>query len=75
MPRDYWIGWYPVGCTLFFLTVWFQRECDEALLSVATMIHVLRSMVKSETEIDMEAEFLMASNGGSSLCDDEKLAW
>jgi hypothetical protein len=65
-------GWmHPV----FFLTVWFHRKCDEALLSVATMRHLLWSMVKSETENVMEAEFPMASNGGSSLCDDEKLAW
>jgi hypothetical protein len=32
-------------------------------------------MVKLEAENDMEAEFLMTSNGGSSLCGDEELAW
>jgi hypothetical protein len=41
---------------MFFLTVWFQRELGEALLSVAIMSHVLRFMVKSEAENDMEAE-------------------
>jgi hypothetical protein len=61
--------------THVFLTVWFQREHGEALLSVATMGHVLRSMVKLEMENDMEAEFLMTSNRDSSLCDDEELAW
>jgi hypothetical protein len=60
---------------IFFLTVWFQRERGEALLSVATVGHVLRSMVKLEAENDMEAEFPMTSNRDSSLCDDEELAW
>jgi hypothetical protein len=60
---------------MFFLTVWFERERDKALLSVAIMGHVLQSMVKLEAENDMEAEFLMTSNGGSSLCGDEELAW
>jgi hypothetical protein len=32
-------------------------------------------MVKSEAENDMEAEFFMISNGGSSLCGDEELSW
>jgi hypothetical protein len=32
-------------------------------------------MVKTGAENDMEAEFLMTSNGGSSLCGDEELAW
>jgi hypothetical protein len=35
---------------MFFLAIWFQRERCEALLSVAIMRHVLRSMVKSENE-------------------------
>jgi hypothetical protein len=61
--------------TMFFLTIWFQRERGEALLSFAIMGNVLRSMVKSETENDIEAEFLITSNSGSSLCGDEKLAW
>jgi hypothetical protein len=39
------------------------------------MGHVLRSMVKLETENGMEADFLMTSNGGSSTCGDEKLTW
>jgi hypothetical protein len=61
--------------TMFFLTIWFQRERGEALLSVAMMGHVLRSMVMLEEENDMEAKFLMTSNGGSSLCGDEELTW
>jgi hypothetical protein len=32
-------------------------------------------MVKLEAENDMQAEFLMTSNDGLSLCDDDKLAW
>jgi hypothetical protein len=60
---------------MLFFTVWFQRERGEALLFVAIMGHVLRSMVKAEMENDMEAKFLMTSNGGSSLCGDEELAW
>jgi hypothetical protein len=28
-----------------------------------------------EAENDMEAEFLMTSNGGSSFCGNEELAW
>jgi hypothetical protein len=31
-------------------------------------------MVKPEAENDMEAEFLMTSNGGLSLCGDEELS-
>jgi hypothetical protein len=60
---------------MFFLTVWFQREHDEVILFVAIMGHVLRSMVKSEADNDMEAEFLMTRNCGSSLCGDKKIAW
>jgi hypothetical protein len=60
---------------MIFLAVEFQRERGEALLSVAIMGHVLRSMVKSGAENDMEAEFLMTSNDGLSLCGDEELAW
>jgi hypothetical protein len=52
-------------CThIFTLAARFQRERDEALLSVSIMRDVLLSMVKSEAENDMEAEFLMTSNGG-----------
>jgi hypothetical protein len=58
----------------FFLVVWFQRERDEALLSVAIMGHVLRSMVKPEAKNDVEAECPRTSNGGPSLCGDEELA-
>jgi hypothetical protein len=60
--------------THVFLTVWFQKERVEDLLSVAIMEHVLGSMVKSDMENDMETEFLMTSNGGSSLGGDEELA-
>jgi hypothetical protein len=52
----------------------FQREHGETLLSVAIMGHVFRYMIKSEAKNDMEAEFLMASNGGPSLCGDEEIA-
>jgi hypothetical protein len=45
------------------------------VLSFAIMGHVLRHMMKSKTENDMEAEFLMTSSGDLSLCGDEKLAW
>jgi hypothetical protein len=38
--------------------------CCKTLQSVAIMGHVLRSIVNSEAENDMEAEFLMTSNGG-----------
>jgi hypothetical protein len=60
---------------MFFLAVWFQRERGETLLPVAIMRHILRSMVKSEAENDMKVEFLSTSIEGSSLCDDEELAW
>jgi hypothetical protein len=40
---------------MFFLAIWFQTERDEALLSVAIMGHVLRYMVKSEAQNDIEA--------------------
>jgi hypothetical protein len=52
---------------MFFVTVRFQREHGEALLSVAIMGHVLQSMVKPEAENDIEAEFVMPSKDGSSL--------
>jgi hypothetical protein len=58
-----------------FLTIWFRWERGEALFSVAIMGHVLRSTVKSDAENDMETEFLMTSNGGSSLRGDEEHAW
>jgi hypothetical protein len=59
---------------MFFSAVWFQRERGKALLSIAIIGHVLRSMVKSDAKNDMETEFLMTSNGGLSLCVDEELA-
>jgi hypothetical protein len=74
MPRECSIGWYWSCAPMFFQTVWFQRECGEALLSVATIEHVLRSMVKSDAENDMEIEFLLTSNSGLSLCGDEDLS-
>lgn len=42
--------------TVFFLTIWFQRERCEALQSVAIVGHVFSSMVKSVAENGMEAE-------------------
>jgi hypothetical protein len=63
-----------VSIHIFFLTVWFHRECDEALFLIAIMGHGFCSM-KLEAENDINPEFLITSNGGSSLCDDEKLAW
>jgi hypothetical protein len=63
------------GAPMFFLTVWFQRERDEALLSVAIMGHVLRSMVKLEAENDRTTKILRTSVQGSSLCGDVVLAW
>ena len=42
--------------TMFFLTVWFQREQCEALQSVAIVGHAFNSMVKSVAENGMEAE-------------------
>jgi hypothetical protein len=56
---------------MFFLTVWFEREHCEALLSVAIMGYVLPSMVKPKAENDMEVKFMRTSSGGSSL----ELAW
>jgi hypothetical protein len=56
------------GAPIFFLTVWFQRERDEALLSVAIMGYVLRSMVKLEAENDRTTKILRTSVQGSSLC-------
>jgi hypothetical protein len=42
MPEDRWIGWNPVvRAHVFYLTVWFQRECCEALLAVTIMWHDL----------------------------------
>jgi hypothetical protein len=73
MPGDYWIRSYSVVRTINF-SYNFQRKCGEVLLPVAIMAHILRSMVKSKMENDMEFEFLMASNDDSSLCDIE-LAW
>jgi hypothetical protein len=60
---------------MFFLAVLFQRECGEALLSVAIMGHILRYMVKSGAKNKMEAKFLRTSIGCFSLFGDEELAW
>jgi hypothetical protein len=38
------------------------------LLFIAIVGHILRYMLKSKAENDMEAEFLMTSNGDLSLC-------
>jgi hypothetical protein len=56
-----------------FLSVWFQRK-REALLPVAIMGHILRAMVKSDMENDIETEFLMTSSDGMCLHSDEELA-
>jgi hypothetical protein len=52
---------------MFFLAVWFQRERGEALLSVSIIRLVLQSMVKLETENDMEAKLSRTSSSSSSL--------
>jgi hypothetical protein len=59
---------------MFFLAVWFQRERGEALLSVAIMRHILRSMVKSKAENDMVAEFFRTGIEDFCLYGDEELA-
>jgi hypothetical protein len=59
---------------MFFLAVWFQRERGEALLSVAIMRHILRSMVKSKAENDMVAEFFRTVIEDFCLYGDEELA-
>ena len=46
---------------VFILAVWFQRERVKALLCVTIMRLVLRSMMKSEAENDMEAETLVTA--------------
>jgi hypothetical protein len=43
-------------------------------LSVAIIGHILRSMVKSDVENDMETEFLVTSGAGSSLRGDDELS-
>jgi hypothetical protein len=48
MPGDCWSDGIRSCAPIFFLTVWFQRERAEALLSVSIMRHVLRSMLMSE---------------------------
>jgi hypothetical protein len=59
---------------MFYLAVWFERECGKALLSVTVIGPILQPMVKSEEENDMIANFLRTSGSGSSLCGDEELA-
>jgi hypothetical protein len=39
------------------------------------MGHILRFIVKTDVENDMENEFLMTNNGGLSLRGDEELDW
>jgi hypothetical protein len=51
------------GAPIVFLTVWFQMERCEALLSTTIIGHVLQSMVKNDTD----AKSLRNNNGGSSL--------
>jgi hypothetical protein len=58
---------------MFYLAIWFQRECGEAPLSVAIIGPVLQPMMKSEAGNDMEAKFLRTSGGGLSLCGDVEL--
>jgi hypothetical protein len=44
MPGDHWIRWDLIVLThIFSMTVWFQRECIEALLAINVMGHVLVS--------------------------------
>jgi hypothetical protein len=75
MPRDCWIGVvFGYAHPYVFLSVWFQRKRDDALLPVAIMGHVLRAMVKSDMENDMKTEFLMTSSDGPCLRGDEELA-
>jgi hypothetical protein len=52
---------------MIFLAVWLQRVRGGALLSVAIIRLVIQSMVKSDTENDMEAKLSRTSSGGSSL--------
>jgi hypothetical protein len=42
--------------TMFFLTVWFQRERCEALRSVAIVRHVFSHTMKSVAENDMKVK-------------------
>jgi hypothetical protein len=48
---------------------------EGAWRSSAIMGYVFWSMVKSDTDIDMEIEFLITSSGGLCLRGDEELAW
>jgi hypothetical protein len=73
MPGDCWIGWNSVERTHIFPTIWFQRKCGEARLSVAIIGHVLRFMVNSEAENHRIVEFMRTCIGGLSLCIDEDL--
>jgi hypothetical protein len=57
----------------FSLTVWFERGRFEALLAVNIMGHAF-SFHGSGGECH-ESQNLSTSNGGLSLCDDDKLAW
>jgi hypothetical protein len=48
MPGDCWSDGIRSCAPMFLLTVWFQRERDEALLSVFIMEHILQSMLMLE---------------------------
>jgi hypothetical protein len=73
MPGDCWIRRDSVVRTHVFPSHLVSGGACEAPLSVAISRPVLRSMVKSEAENDMEAKFLRTSGGGPILCGDEEL--
>jgi hypothetical protein len=57
----------------FSLTVWFHRERFEALLAFNIMEHAF--LFHGPGREYHGSRNLSISNGGSSLCDDEKLSW
>jgi hypothetical protein len=58
----------------FYLTVWFQRERCEALLTVSTCDVISRSMVKSTSRECHGCRVLENCIGGLSLYTKEELA-
>jgi hypothetical protein len=60
--------------THIFLTVWFQRERCEALLSLTIMGHVL-DIPWGSLKRRMSGQLGYASNGDFCLCGVEELAW
>jgi hypothetical protein len=56
MPRVAGLDGIRSPVTMFFLTIWFQRERCEGLQSIAIVGHVFNLMVKSVVENDMEVE-------------------